>query len=259
MEVSCDVCSRTLLRGEFADIFLVNGDRKNVCDLCTLTAHQAGWVPESTVERNATTSRAPRESRGASFIDRWRTGRKRADDDSVPQEHKASVELESITWEELDNEAPRPRSSEAREAIQLDSSEQHSSDQIEGVTYTEREVSAVPSSVDLKLQKALELFNDSVNTRRIAGLARSLGEPEVCVLIRDDELSVALMAVMWELSWYRFEVDLSLKGAEVRCVGQGSELSELSSDERKVNASADANGHLTLLSDRKVGAAPVSS
>jgi len=32
--VSCDVCGRTLLRGEHADVFLHGGQRRMVCELC---------------------------------------------------------------------------------------------------------------------------------------------------------------------------------------------------------------------------------
>ena len=35
------------------------------------------------------------------------------------------------------------------------------------------------------------------------------------------------IVVAWELSWYRFEVDLGNEAAGVRVAAQGSELSEL--------------------------------
>ena len=34
-DVSCDVCGRTLLRGERAEAFLAGGERRQVCELCT--------------------------------------------------------------------------------------------------------------------------------------------------------------------------------------------------------------------------------
>ena len=40
--------------------------------------------------------------------------------------------------------------------------------------------------------------------------------------------SVVAITVMWELSWYRFEIDLSDEAGGVRREGQGDELSELS-------------------------------
>ena len=51
---------------------------------------------------------------------------------------------------------------------------------------------------------------------------------------------------MWELSWYRYEVDLSDEGSGVRREGQGAELSELAPEEQVVNAAADERGALHL-------------
>jgi hypothetical protein len=51
---------------------------------------------------------------------------------------------------------------------------------------------------------------------------------------------------MWELSWYRYEVDLSDEGSGVRLDGQGAELGELSAAEQNVNAQADDRGGLHL-------------
>src|SRR3954447_18388565 len=44
--VSCDVCGRTLLRGENADVFLHGGTRRTVCELCTSRAVHEGWMRE---------------------------------------------------------------------------------------------------------------------------------------------------------------------------------------------------------------------
>ena len=44
--VACDVCGRTLLRGENADVFLHGGSRRTVCELCTTRAMHEGWIRE---------------------------------------------------------------------------------------------------------------------------------------------------------------------------------------------------------------------
>ena len=44
--VACDVCGRTLLRGEHADAFIANGSRRMVCELCTARAANEGWIRE---------------------------------------------------------------------------------------------------------------------------------------------------------------------------------------------------------------------
>jgi hypothetical protein len=53
---------------------------------------------------------------------------------------------------------------------------------------------------------------------------------------------------MWELSWYRFEIDLSDEAGGVRRDAQGDELSELSVEEQEINAAADERGALHLAS-----------
>lgn len=44
--LSCDVCGRTLLRGERADPFITGGVRRLVCELCTARATNEGWIRE---------------------------------------------------------------------------------------------------------------------------------------------------------------------------------------------------------------------
>jgi hypothetical protein len=52
--------------------------------------------------------------------------------------------------------------------------------------------------------------------------------------------------VMWELSWYRFEIDLSDEAGGVRRDAQGDELDELTPEEHEANAVADERGGLRL-------------
>ena len=58
--------------------------------------------------------------------------------------------------------------------------------------------------------------------------------------------AVVVITVMWELSWYRYEIDLSDEAGGVRRDAQGDELSELSDEEREANAAADDRGGLHL-------------
>jgi len=88
------------------------------------------------------------------------------------------------------------------------------------------------------MQRALEIFNASEHVRTVGGVARSLGAPAVAVRPLPDRPSVVRIAVMWELSWYRYEIDLSDEGSGVRREGQGDELSDLTPEEQVVNAAA---------------------
>ncbi len=45
--VACDVCGRTLLRGEHAETYLAGESRRQVCELCTARASHEGWIRES--------------------------------------------------------------------------------------------------------------------------------------------------------------------------------------------------------------------
>jgi hypothetical protein len=111
-----------------------------------------------------------------------------------------------------------------------------------------REVHAVPTNAELKLARAVELFNTSEHPRTCAGVSRSLGLPFASVLPSATEGAVVSIVVGWELTWYRFEVDLGNEAAGVRVTDKGSELDELAEPEREANATAHADGTVALVS-----------
>jgi hypothetical protein len=216
LDVACDVCGRTLLRGEHAEHFLAGGERRRVCDLCTARAQHEGWIRESGADDLEL--RHPRHE-GRSFIDRLRAGRRERSRDA----HEEA---------ELEEPLPRAKSSPPLRSNPLPSEPRH--------------IRAVPTNAELKMQRAIDVFNASDHTRTVGGVARSLGAPGVCVRPRVDRPAVVSITVMWELSWYRFEVDLSDEAGGVRRDAQGDELSELIPEEQVVNAAADERGALHL-------------
>jgi hypothetical protein len=220
-DIACDICGRTLLRGEHAEDFLAAGQRRQVCELCTARAQHEGWIRESGGDDLAL-RHTRRDGRGRSFLDRLRTRRERARE--VQDELAAEAAPE---WSEAPREpAPEPAAAEPPRRP--------------------RHVRAVPTNADLKMERALEVFNASDHTRTVGGVARSLGAPAVCVRPLPDRPSVVAITVMWELSWYRYEVDLSDEAGGVRRDAQGDELSELSEAEQVANAAADDRGGLHL-------------
>ena len=212
-DIACDICGRTLLRGEHAETFLAGGSRREVCDLCTARAQHEGWIRESGADE-LELRHTRHDGRGRSFLDRFRARRERA----------REVQEDMAGAEEASEEPRRPVEPPRRP----------------------RHVRAVPTNADLKMQRALEVFNASDHTRTVGGVARSLGAPAVCVRPRTDRPSVVSITVMWELSWYRFEVDLSDEAGGVRRDAQGDELAELAPEEQEVNAAADERGGLHL-------------
>jgi hypothetical protein len=219
-DLACDICGRTLLRGEHAETFLAGGSRRQVCDLCTARAQHEGWIRESGGDELELRHTA-RDGRGRSFLDRLRARRERARE--VQDELTASADGPRPAEEAPVRHAPEPPRRERP-----------------------RHVRAVPTNADLKMQRALEIFNASDHTRTVGGVARSLGAPGVSVRPRTDRPSVVAITVMWELSWYRFEIDLSDEAGGVRRDAQGDELGELSAEEQAINAAADERGALHL-------------
>jgi hypothetical protein len=218
LDVACDVCGRTLLRGEHAEHFLAGGERRMVCDLCTARAQHEGWIRESGADDVAL--HQPRRERGRSFLERLRNNRRER-----PVRERAPREVEEPEYEPATEEHHVSRPEPRREP---------------------RHIRAVPTNAELKMQRALDVFNASDHTRTVGGVARSLGAPAVSVRPRTDRPSVVAITVMWELSWYRFEIDLSDEAGGVRREAQGDELAELAPEEQEVNAAADERGALHL-------------
>ena len=212
--VNCDVCGRTLLPGETAYVFLAAGEKRNVCELCTQRASHEGWIREGLDDAAARAAAHNGRSRG--FLARLLQRRPEHHEEHAPHgehphHHEPEPGLEAL---------PRPEP---------------------------RNVHAVPTNADLKMARALDLFNASAHPRTVAGVARSLGAPIVAVRPSATEGSVVTIVVGWELSWYRYEVDLANEAAGVRVTAQGSELSELEPADQLANASADEHGDLHLV------------
>src|SRR4051794_41379269 len=70
--ISCDVCGRTLLRGERWDVFLHGGSRRMVCELCTARAAHEGWIREGLDDA---TVRSRNDGRRGAFFARLRSRR----------------------------------------------------------------------------------------------------------------------------------------------------------------------------------------
>jgi hypothetical protein len=227
LDVACDVCGRTLLRGEHAEHYLAGGERRRVCDLCIARAQHEGWIRESGADDLEL--RHPR-SEGRGFIERLRSGRRQR------------VE---VSGDELSHEEPAPPPVPRREQRERERERERETPPPEP-RREQRHIRAVPTNAELKMQRALDVFNASDHTRTVGGVARSLGAPGVCVRPRPDRPAVVSITVMWELSWYRFEVDLSDEAGGVRRDAQGDELSELIPEEQVVNAAADERGALHL-------------
>jgi len=250
----CDVCARTLLRGEQTEAFIGGGRRYTVCELCKPHAFQEGWLREGTIPEF---QGAPDRERRRSLLSRLRSkgsGATEARQPSAPRHLDDELSLGDWTRHLPPVEEP---AAQARAAGQTSS---HVPAPARGVTSRRaeprvearsvqrepRHVHAIPSSIDHKIAAALDSFNATAHTRTVAGVARSLGAPTVSLYPDPSYPTTIWIVAAWELCWYRYEVDLSETAGNVRLDSQGYELSELQDHERSGNAGADDTGTLYL-------------
>lgn len=236
--ISCEVCHRTMLKGERAEPYLTpSRERRLVCQLCAPRAQQEGWIREGAAPEMPARPQRQDERRGL-FRRRRRAG-EGADvrtDPAADAEARRAANGETADAEP--DEAPfrnlirrsRPRSP--------------------------RQVKAVPTNAQLKIGRALELFNSSEHPRTVAGLARTLGPPHAGATTSTASTAEVVLTVAWELSWYQFAVDLSDGRDPVRLRGQGHELSELPEEARDWNCEMVADGTIALASPKQADAEP---
>jgi hypothetical protein len=254
--ITCDVCGRTLLRGEHHDVFIGGGQRRSVCELCTGRAVHEGWIREGLDD---VVARSRENRRGGSLLSRLRSRRSEPSPDLLPRDPfadegapagpRAAAPEYPADEDVLEPEAEPAAAAEPRYAAPPEprpdrGPEAEAAEPTDHTLYESRSVRGVPTNAELKVARAMELFNGSPQVRTVAGVARSLGAPIVSARPSRTEGSVVTIVVAWELSWYRFEVDLGNEAAGVRVAAQGSELSELDTIDQTPNAAADDSGRL---------------
>jgi hypothetical protein len=228
--VSCDICGRTILKGERAEWYLApGGDRRQVCDLCAVRAQHHGWIRESGA--GDLPARVPRNEPRRGVLGRLRRRRPEpSEDESRLAEQEAmygagnGVEPTESPPEESAS-APPPRAPRTR-------------------PQAPRHVRAVPTTAEVKVERALELFNGSGHQRTVAGLARTLGQPWVTALPDPNQSSAVSVLVAWELSWYRYRVDLGDEADPVMMLDKGEEIDQIDESLRAWNAALDADGRV---------------
>jgi hypothetical protein len=240
-DVSCDICGRTILKGERIEPYLAPGGQRHVvCELCTDRAYNEGWIREAAHDEMPATMRRPDQRRG--LLGRLR---RRRDAEAVPGVDEEPVEYampedgDQPAYEEPAAEylvEPEPEPEPARPAPAPPPRQRRDS----------RHVRAVPTNAQVKVERALELFNSSGHVRTIAGITRTLGEPWVSAAPLADAPAEVSIVVAWELSWYRFRVDLGDADEPVTMVAKGQELDELDESMRDWNGSALPDGRLAV-------------
>jgi hypothetical protein len=224
--VACDVCGRTILKGERTEPFLAPGGRRyTVCELCFSRAEHHGWIRESAA--GDVPSRIPRDEPRRPLLGRLR---RRREPEPLPQAPPGPEEpyFAGDGQTELDDQEPHPPPPPPARSLPRDP----------------RHVRAVPTTAQVKVERALELFNASEHGRTVVGLARTLGPPWISALPDVDQQSEVTMVVAWELSWYRFRIDLGDEHDPVVMLEKGEEIDEIDGALREWNATMDADGRV---------------
>ena len=217
--VTCDVCGRTILKGERAESYLApGGQRRQVCDLCSARAQHEGWIRESAA--GDMPARVPRSEPRRGVLGRLR-GLVAADPAPAPPPKAAPPPDNGAEHEEpRPASVPRPRPKDPRH------------------------VRAIPTTAQAKVDRALELFNGSSHQRTVAGLARTLGTPYVSAQPDPALGSQVSVVVAWELSWYRYRVDLGDEADPVMMLDKGEEIEQIDEGLRDWNARLDPDGRV---------------
>jgi hypothetical protein len=229
-----------MLKGEWAEPYLTpSRERRLVCELCAPHAQREGWIRESAApEAPAHPQRLPERR---SILRRWARRR------------EAGAPLAEGEPVERERQEPHQEREQSAEANGHEGSDEPVFVRLRkraAPPRKPRQVRAVPTNAQLKIDRALDLFNRSEHPRTIAGIARSLGAPRASALTSGASAAEVLLTVAWELSWYQFTVDLSDPREPVQPRAQGQELTELADEARAWNLDADAEGRLSPLVTR---------
>jgi hypothetical protein len=251
-DVECAVCERRLLRGEQPDVFVTAGRRRLVCELCAPRAAHEGWMRERDTPQTGPSPMRPR--RGRTLIDRFRhRGRLDAASDGPGEEPGGPAGELGVRENGLAQggaQAPMLAGTPEHQALLAGREEEERAEWAAlegGHAYVGAPAQEPPLEHDPDLIHAAAVFNASGFPRRVAGVARSLGAPEVCIRNLGHAEGKVQIVVAWELCWYRYEVELGDGIEDVRVADQGTELSELAQLDMRANAFAQDSGRLGLL------------
>lgn len=253
--LSCEVCQRTILKGERTEAYLAPGGQRHlVCELCLGRAEREGWIRESAHAEQPATRRGPEPRRSVlgrlsrwwpSPVDGQETENSREEPDAAQQ-----PAVPESSHEAPPQEAPTP-SAEGNGANGASVGGRLAAPFRSGPRRSARPVRAVPTNAQVKVERALEVFNASEHRRTVAGLARTLGEPWVSAQPSTEAGSEVSVVVAWELSWYQFRVDLGDAHDPVSLVRKGHELSELEDATRVWNGTVTGDGGLVATEEAR--------
>ena len=99
------------------------------------------------------------------------------------------------------------------------------------------------TSEEHALVEAAEVFNASQYRRTVAGIAKSLGEPTVSMVVLSGVTPDVVVTFGWDISWYQYRVAADAPQA-VRLAERGMELDDLDATFKHWNAQLASDGRI---------------
>ncbi|MGB1584180.1 MAG: hypothetical protein ACPHCI_10395 [Solirubrobacterales bacterium] len=231
---TCSICGRRLLQGESVNWYVTpDSTRRAVCELCIPRAERVRWAREREGEE-IVQLRPVRGERAGLF--------RRVSNFFGGVEADESEEF-AVGSDRPGHRRERPARRRDREAEEMPPP-------------PTRDVRAEPTEPEARLDQGIELFNLSQFPRTIAGLTRSLGDPQVAALNNSD--GTVEVIVGWDIAWYSYRVTLGDATEPVEQSGRGNDVAELVGRITDWNAAADGFGRLFLI-DAEPAEAPNQS
>jgi hypothetical protein len=99
------------------------------------------------------------------------------------------------------------------------------------------------SESEAALVEAADLFNASLFTRTVQGVARALGSPLVSIVPLSGVTGEVVLTFAWEITWYQYRV-VPAAPQPIRLADRGSDISEIEAAFTGWNAQLDEHGRV---------------
>jgi hypothetical protein len=232
---SCSVCGRTILKGERTRTYLTpDGEDRIVCELCRSRAEALQWISAEDAAKNP----PQRNRRRRGSLVGWLRGlapRPATEEGSGPrQEVKRSGSVAPPGAERSNGEkASGPASGSPRSKATDPAARGARVGRAGAIAET-----------GTRLERAMARFNGSEHARTVAGLTKTLGDPQVSVGAAAGSPNEIRITVAWELSWYQWGVDLGEPASSVYEIAKGYEVAEIDASAREWNAHVEQGGRI---------------
>ena len=227
---SCSVCARTILKGERTRTYLTpDGEDRIVCELCRSRAESLQWVWAEEATENP--PRQNRRRRGS--LVGWLRG---LAPKPAPRETGGGTEAADAPASVAppNGEKPAPAHATLSRSAATDPAARGARVGRAGAI----------AETGTRLERAMARFNDSEHARTVAGLTRTLGDPQVSVGAAAGSPNEIRLTVAWELSWYQWGVDLAEPASSVYEIAKGYEVDEIDAPAREWNAHVEQGGRI---------------